>query len=167
MDVDTKELAIIYAELTDEELLRRYSSGGLIDIAYNIVEKELTQRGVSIPPRTEEPEEGKDSTLSLRAFWEGRASLADAFGLLGIIGGLVIGLVIVVVTRFAETQGWAILYTISGILYIVYIVFVCVSIWRCAWNTSWKVWGYLARSIVIISVIQLVVGIVYVILLTP
>ena len=167
MDVDTKELAIIYAELTDEELLRRYSSGGLIDIAYNILEKELTQRGVSIPPRTDEPEEGKDSTRSLRAFWEGRASLADAFGLLAIIGGLVIGLVIGIVISFAETQGWAILYIISGILYIVFIVFVCVSIWRCAWNTSWKVWGYLARSIVIISVIQLVVGIAYVILLTP
>ncbi len=81
------------------------SSGGLIDIAYNILEKELTQRGMSIPPRTEELEEAKDSTQSLRAYWEGRASLASAVGLLSIIGGFVIGLVIGLVNSFAETQG--------------------------------------------------------------
>ena len=163
MDVDTKELAIIFAELTDEELLRRYNSGSLTDNAYNILEKELTQRGLSIPPRKEEPEEAKDSTHSLRAYWEGRASLASAFGLVGIIGSFVIGLVVALVISFAETQGWAILYRIADILNFVYLVFVSVSIWRCAWNTSWKVWGYIARSIVIINVIRIV----YVIFLTP
>jgi len=39
-----------------------------------------------------------------------------------------------------------------------YLVWSLVSIWRCAFNTKWLGWGYIARTIVILEVIQQILG---------
>ena len=49
MDVDPEELAKTYSEYTDEKLLSMASSGALTEIANNILEKELSHRGIAIP----------------------------------------------------------------------------------------------------------------------
>jgi hypothetical protein len=43
--------------------------------------------------------------------------------------------------------------TFVSVLFIIilpYIVWVCVSVWRCAWNAKLRIWGYLSRVIVIL-----------------
>jgi hypothetical protein len=49
--VSPDELAQTYSELADEELLRMHASGQLTEVAYDVLEKELTQRGISVPNR--------------------------------------------------------------------------------------------------------------------
>ena len=55
MDIDIEEVAKHYAELNDEELLRVHASGSPTEFAYDVLEKEMIQRGIPIPQRPEKP----------------------------------------------------------------------------------------------------------------
>lgn len=39
-----------------------------------------------------------------------------------------------------------------------YTVFALVSLWKCSWNTKHKIWGYLARGFILVSLIYTVFG---------
>ena len=144
MEVNTDELASIFADLSDAELLGRHASGELTDIAYSILEKELARREIPIPERPSEAEIETRRPQSLRAHWEGKASLASAYWFIWVTGSFVFGILV----KLTETQGAQIIGEILFFVYIVYLVFAAVSVWRCAWNTSWKGWRYIARTIV-------------------
>ena len=53
MEIDIEQLAKIYAELSDEKLLRMHDAGELTETAYSVLEKEFTRRGIPIPEREE------------------------------------------------------------------------------------------------------------------
>ena len=142
MDIDTEELAKSYAELADSELLKMHTSGELTDIAYNILETELTLRGISIPQRKDKSEIERGRPQSLRAHWEGQASLASAYWLLWILGIILVSLPAYFLFK---NQAGPVIVVIFLFVYLTYVVFAGVSVWRCAWNTRWKGWGYLAR----------------------
>jgi hypothetical protein len=155
MGIDIEELAQSYIELSDDELLSLHSSGGLTEVAYNALEMELSRRGVPIPVRTVEetaPLEG--GFPSLRSYWEGKASLASAYWLLGGLGNLVL----TVIYKIIATQESLFLNSIFLLIFTAYSVFTGISIWCCAWNTSWKGWGYIARAFIAIGAIGAVVG---------
>ena len=161
MEINAEELAKTDSDLTDEELLRQHASGELTDIAYNILENELTNRGITIPERPVEAGIETGRPQSLRAHWEGQASLVSAYWLLWVLVPVVFVLLETVVFgslfKYREIQD---LQAIDGILYFVslaYLVFAGVSVWRCAWNTSWKGWGYIARTIVVFPVVNLLI----------
>jgi len=59
MEIDVEEVAKHYAELNDEELLRVHASGWPTECAYNLLEKEMIQRGIPIPQRPEKPKESE------------------------------------------------------------------------------------------------------------
>ena len=40
------------------------------------------------------------------------------------------------------------------VLYLPWTAFVSVAVWRCAWNTRHKGWGYAARVVVVVGVVQ-------------
>lgn len=145
MDIDTKELAKNYAELSDEELLRMHASGDLTDMAYTVLETELARRGISIPQRKKILEE---DTQSLRAHWEGKASLSSAYWLIGVLGNLIF----LFVFKVVKIEEWRFLGLVVFLVWLAYFVFATVSIWRCAWNVHWKGWGYIARVIVILNI---------------
>jgi len=88
-------------------------------------------------------EEGRPQ--SLMAHWHGQAGLASAFWLIGILG-LVVFYPLYILLR-SGPLGWLFL-----LLSAAYTIFAFVSIWRCAWNTSWKVWGYMARTCIVLLV---------------
>lgn len=48
MEIDTEQLAKTYAELSDEELLSMHAARELTEEAYDVLEKELTHRGIPI-----------------------------------------------------------------------------------------------------------------------
>jgi hypothetical protein len=155
MEIAIDELAQNYAELTNEELLSLHSLGGLTEDAYNALEMELSRRDVSIPERTTEeaaPLEG--GFPSLRAYWKGKASLASAYWILGFLGNLVL----TVIYKLIAVQESSLLNSIFLLISTTYSVFTCISIWRCAWNTSWKGWGYIARAFIAIGAIGAVAG---------
>lgn len=55
MEIDVEEVAKHYAELNDEELLRVHASGSPTECTYNVLEKEMIQRGIPIPQRPVKP----------------------------------------------------------------------------------------------------------------
>jgi hypothetical protein len=151
VEVNINELAQNYTELADEELLRMHTSGQLTESAFNVLEKELTQRGIPIPQRVAESEIAQGRYLSLRALWEGKASLASAWGLwiaLNIVASSVVNLII-------EDLESPVVDFALAIIALPFGAFVLISIWRCAWNTGWKGWGYISRTFVAAIVIGL------------
>lgn len=90
MDVDIDELAKTFSEYTDEKLLSMASSGDLTDFATKVLEKELSQRGISFP----QPKEGND---------ERRKVKTNRLAIVSAISGASIIVVIYVLGTILET----------------------------------------------------------------
>jgi len=121
-----------------------HSAGTLTDVAYEVLEAEFQGRGVAIPQRPEASATPQGRPQSLMAHWHGQASLASAYWLIGVLGS-------VVFSTLFNLLGSNPLVLLIFLAWIPYTVFALVSIWRCAWNTSWKGWGYIARALVILN----------------
>jgi hypothetical protein len=147
VETDSNELAKNYATMSDDELLELYSAGTLTDVAYQVLEAELSRRGIAIPQRHEAPQ-GRPQ--SLRAHWQGRASLASAYWLIGVLGGIVVSTLLTLAVTLVDST---LVHLLVLLAWITYDIFALVSIWRCAWNTSWKGWGYMARAVVLLGVL--------------
>ena len=144
MDIDKDGLAEGYRMKSEEELLDLHAAGTLTDMAYGVLESELAERGVAIPNRPEPPSVARQWPHSLRAHWEGKASLASAFWLVGVLGGAVLRVLF-------HVLGSSELVFSRVAIWLPYTVFALVSIWRCAWNSKWEGWGQLARVIVVVN----------------
>ena len=160
MDADRESLASAYAEISTGELMRMHGEGTLTDEAYQVLESELVSRGVTVPQRPITPQvtkkEGWPSTL--RAHWEGRAKLASAFWLLFVLASTAVNwLVSIFVALLHNSDLPKILvlpaHAIVTLGSLAWFFFVAVSVWRCAWNSSWQTWGFLARSFVVFYVL--------------
>lgn len=146
MEIDRNELAQNYRNKPTEQLLELYASGTLTEVAYDVLKEELAHRGNPIPERSKVPAVFKNKPQSLTAHWKGEASLASAYWLIGVLGGMVFSLLSIMLASSS-----AIL--LVFIAWIPYSIFALVSIWRCAWNSSWRGWGYLARSVVVVNIL--------------
>jgi len=150
METSLEELINSYKELSDEELLNLHASGGLTEVAYNVLETELSRRDIPVPARTAEEDIPLDGGFpSFRSYWDGKASLAKAYWLLGWLGNIVLA----TVYKIIAAQESLILDVSFLLFYAAYFTFTCISVWCCAWNTSWKGWGYLARFMVVLGAI--------------
>ena len=68
------------------------------------------------------------------------------------VGGLVVNsLAIVIGTAIISKGYWFVGVIITGVMLILYNVWVLVAVWACSFNVNWKPWGYVARAIVIIA----------------
>ena len=85
---------------------------------------------------------------SLKAYWNGEARLLSAYWGLGVgVNSLFSAMYILLSTgQFAH---------LLLIVWVPYLLFAYVSIWQCADNTDWKVWGYLARGVVTVGFLRL------------
>ena len=151
MDIDKDALRENFATKSDEELLDLHAAGTLTEIAYGVLDTELAGRSLTIPARPEAPATPQERPQSLRAHWEGKASLASAYWLIGVVGSIVFG----VLFKLLASSPAIFLVTIA---WFPYIIFAMVSIWRCAWNANWRGWGYIARTIVVLNGIYIFVS---------
>ena len=152
-------LAENYRDKSTEELIVLHGQGTLTETAYSVLETELGKRGIASPKRS--PPKSIEDTQSLRAHWEGRASLASAFWLVG--GGanfffiVFLDLVSIpfslgIIPTFSGTTVEITLYVIwCCLIAIVPLIFAYVCVWRCSSNTSWRGWSYLARAALILN----------------
>lgn len=173
MLIDRESLVKTYRDQEDAELLAFYSSDTLTELAREVLEQELANRGITIPNNSGDSVISSKLSIkprpqSLKAHWEGKASLASAFWLIGVVGSaifkiMVYGLESVITTPESASLHASIkialglLYLLSYILSIPYAIFAMVSIWRCSWNSDWKGWGYIARFIVIANAIYILI----------
>ncbi len=100
-------------------------------------------------------------------YWRGQGRLVIAFWIIGVIGAIVLnvvqqvmialGLMLYYFEKAGASTVTPLIYAAFG-LWIVYAIYASVSIWRCAFNTSWPAWGYLARGCVILVLTLTVLG---------
>ena len=98
-------------------------------------------------------------------YWRGEERLWKAFWLFGFVGfwvaGSVIGLVRGVVL---DSQMWIgvglIFWGLAVVGALAYQVWVCVAIWRGAFNVGWKGWGYVCRGVVVLQAVAVVFGLI-------
>lgn len=67
MEIDRDTLAQNYADKSDAELLDLHISGTLTELAYQVLEEELSKRNITIPKRPPEEEEQQAIALDMLA----------------------------------------------------------------------------------------------------
>jgi len=87
-------------------------------------------------------------SLSLNAYWSGEASLLSAYWGLGVGVSAIFLAIYLLLSRGQFAQ-------LLLIVWIPYLVFAYVAIWQCANNTEWRVWGYVARGMVILGFLRI------------
>jgi hypothetical protein len=108
---------------------------------------------------------------AMKRAWNGEESLWRVFWLYNILGVLLLGLIekfchafLIAAERDNQSYiGMTIFYDVVAILFFPYIVWALASLWRCAFNTGWKGWGYLGRAYVVwwgVGFIAIVVSII-------
>lgn len=80
-----------------------------------------------------------------RRFWDGAEPLWKAFWVL-LVGGSVVSTVAVIALVRAGMPQEAGLFA-----HLCFLVWAWVSVWRCAGHAGWQGWGFLARTLVVVS----------------
>ena len=79
-------------------------------------------------------------------YWSGKEKLWKAFWLIGIVGRIFVAFFIIIFSLIGNSIGLTWSVAILSLLFVlIYIIWSFVSIWRCAFNTQNKNWGYVAR----------------------
>ncbi len=96
--------------------------------------------------------------LSISAVWRGSLPLWQAFWFLWVVGGALVALLSDVVSRLV----WIVSLGHVEITIIVgpFLVFCWVAVWRSAFKVRRKIWGYVARGLVVANVVATIVVIV-------
>ncbi len=98
-----------------------------------------------------------DAPGFFRAHWRGQQRLLSAFWGVGMLGTvfavfvtLTVGLVVGSTTLgLGHLPPW----TPLAVIWVPYLVFAWVSVWRCAPNADTRLWGYLAQGAVVVYVL--------------
>lgn len=85
----------------------------------------------------------------MKRAWNGQERLWKVFWIYGAVAGLIAG---VINFALVFAAGKVVSQAFSALM-IVYWVFIAVSEWRCAFNVSWRGWGYIVRFLVILGAI--------------
>ncbi len=150
-------LAETYAGKSDEELSSLHRRGTLTAVAYEVLECELQSRGIDVSARpdsaqVEETARRAHERTTLAGHWQGKAPLASAYWLVGTLGFWVVYGAALLTKTFVPM-----LMPLAWAAMVAFLVFAWVSIWRCAPNARWRVWGYIARFIVVLDAIVVIV----------
>ena len=98
-------------------------------------------------------------------YWRGQERLWKAFWLFGIVGFSVLGTAVGLVRGVVlDSQMWIgvglIFWGLALVAALAYQVWVCVAIWRGAFNVGWKGWGYVSRGVVVLQAVAVVVSLI-------
>lgn len=89
----------------------------------------------------------------IKRCWKGEEKLWKVYWLYGVVGSILIqllfGVLGMVLPLFAK---------LGMVGYLAYCVWLLVSQWRCAWNCSWKGWGYIVRGIIVLVPVGILIG---------
>jgi len=89
---------------------------------------------------------------SIKKAWNGKERLTTVFWGYYFIGLLIFIITAGILVSFASSiNSDIILYPLAPFL-IVYMVWVHWSLWSCAFNVNNRVWGYLVRTLVIVTI---------------
>ncbi len=87
--------------------------------------------------------------------WKGEERLSVVFWIYFVIGQVVIALLLSSLSKVSQDMGASYMRLIFTMAFVVpYMVWTTWSVWRCAFNVSWAPWGYVARLLILILVIE-------------
>ena len=88
--------------------------------------------------------------------WRGEEKLWKVFWIYDILGGF---LLVVINKILGKILGASLILGISDfVIWIVFCIWITVSLWRCAFNLDWKFWGYIARIWAVFPILMLTIG---------
>jgi len=163
LQIDNETLIQNYKERSTDELLELHAAGTLTDMACEILENELRSREIKVPARPDTPRIAQATTASsfIKQHWKGERNLGSAFWIIGGVGAfLYVAAVIAIAFLVSDLMPgdkdfrFSVFLGILIVLPVPYLIFSWVSIWRCAWNTRWQGWGYIARFIVVVEIVR-------------
>lgn len=90
----------------------------------------------------------------IRTYWRGQGPLWKVFWLWGVVGSWILaGLFGAAWATLGMSWG---LYTVTGVVMIAYTVWILVSVWRCARNSTTEHWGQIARFLTVAWALNIV-----------
>ena len=104
------------------------------------------------------PETQPQKRLSaMRKAWRGEERLWKTYWLYNVLGVLSIGFVLKSLQAYGiqreqnnqSSIGLSIFIFLLAISFFPYLIWALTSLWKCAFNTRWKIWGYFARAFVV------------------
>ncbi len=79
--------------------------------------------------------------------WRGRSPAYKVFWVYAVPINILLFISGVAAGYFASSHPWITSFVfVVGPLYLIFLVWFCVSLWRCAFNVGWSGWGYLSRA---------------------
>jgi hypothetical protein len=93
---------------------------------------------------------------ALKRAWLGEESLSLVFWGYYVLGAFGVSLLLGLVAVTGQIHNFPILRWISVALALIYFVWAVVSVWRCAFNIKNKIYGYIARIIVVLGAASMV-----------
>ena len=85
----------------------------------------------------------------IMAAWNGKEKLWKVFWLYNFL----LGTLLLSAMDYLVGLG-TVIEVITYLIVLVWAVWVLVSLWRCAFNAKWRIWGYLARALVVLTVLM-------------
>jgi hypothetical protein len=93
---------------------------------------------------------------AILASWKGHERLWKVFWIYNGLFGTAVG---IGVAAAAKVLPWPALLVIA-VFVLIWVVWVTVSLWNCAFNSSWRGWGYIVRAGVVLGIIAIVIALV-------
>jgi len=88
------------------------------------------------------------------ASWKGNERLWKVFWIYNWLVGTAVGIGVEAASNSLPMSA----FLVVAVLILIWAVWVTVSLWRCAFNASWRGWGYIVRAVVGLAVIATVLA---------
>ena len=85
--------------------------------------------------------------------WGGQEKLWKVFWIYGVLFALPFVAAFLIAGKIGTF-----LLVLVGLIYLIYLVWVYVSMWKCSFNCGWRGWGYIVRVLVVLNVLSMVLG---------
>jgi hypothetical protein len=93
---------------------------------------------------------------AILASWKGKERLWKVFWIYNWLFGTAVGIGVEAASKALPVPA----FLVVAVLVLIWAVWVTVSLWRCAFNSSWRGWGYIVRAIVVLAVIAIVFAVI-------
>ena len=81
----------------------------------------------------------------IKAAWKGEVKLWKVFWLYNFI----LGSALIYAMDYAGNFG-LVVEIVVYLIVLIWVVWIVVALWRCAFNASWKGWGYITRGLLVV-----------------
>jgi len=128
-------------------------------VRVQVTSEEISMASTGVTPGTTGFAGTRMVSQSLDAFrsgWDGSARLWKIFWVYGAVVGTAIGIGVDLASRVLSTSQ---LFVIA-VPVLSWALWLTVSLWRCAFNSSWRGWGHGVRAAIVLGVAAVVVALV-------